>query len=157
MNILKHTNDQKKNMSLFTKTEPRIYEAMSVAGNQLEAFDLDPKLKELIKIRASRINGYGYCINMHTKDARKLGETEQRLYGLSAWWETPFFTKQEEIVLKVTEEVTNISGDGFSDEVHNKAISVLGKQKFAQIIFTAITINNWNRIAIFSHLVPEKD
>ncbi|SHF10099.1 alkylhydroperoxidase AhpD family core domain-containing protein [Fodinibius roseus] len=144
-------------MSLFKKTEPRIYEAMSVAETQLEAFDLDPKLKELIKIRASQMNGCGFCINMHTKDARDLGETEQRLYGLSAWWETPFFTEQEEIALKVTEEVTTISDGGIPDEVYEEAIAVLGEQQFAQVVFTAITINSWNRIAISSHLMPEKD
>ncbi|MCW9705570.1 carboxymuconolactone decarboxylase family protein [Fodinibius salsisoli] len=144
-------------MSLFKEAEPRVYEAMSEAEKQLKAFDLDPKLKELIKIRASQINGCGYCINMHTKDARELGETEQRLYALSAWWETPFFTEQEEIALKVTEEVTNISNGGMPDEVYEEAIALLGERGFAQVVFITNTINSWNRIAISSHLMPEED
>lgn len=144
-------------MSLFQQVEPRIYEAMSEAEKQVQAFDLDPKLKELIKIRASQINGCGYCINMHTKAARELGETEQRLYTLSAWWETPFFTEQEEVALKVTEQVTNISDGGMPDEIHEEAIAQLGEQKFAQVVFIAITYNSWNRIAISSHQMPEQD
>lgn len=144
-------------MSLFQQVEPRIYEAMSEAEKQMQAFDLDPKLKELIKIRASQINGCGYCINMHTKDARELGETEQRLYALSAWWETPFFTEQEEVALKVAEEVTNISDGGISDDLYDQAIKFLGEQKFAQVVFITNTINSWNRIAISSHLMPEED
>lgn len=144
-------------MSLFKKVEPRIYEAMSESEKQLKAFDLDPKLKELIKIRASQLNGCGYCINMHTKDVRKLGETEQRIYALSAWWETPFFTEEEQIVLKLTEEVTFISDGGIPDEVRERALKLLGKQKFAQVVFTIITINSWNRIAISTHMMPGKD
>ena len=145
----------KPRMSIKTE-EPRIYKAMNQAEDQLEAFELDPKLLLMIYIRASQLNGCGYCINMHTKDARKAGETEQRLYALSAWWETPFFTEEEQVILKLTEEITQLTRMGVSDEVYNKAVTLLGKQKLAQIIFAIITINAWNRIAVVTHMVAEQ-
>src|SRR5688500_8587324 len=146
----------KQRMSI-KKEEPRIYKAMNEAEDQLEAFGLDPKLSLMIYTRASQLNGCGYCINMHTKDARKAGETEQRLYVLSAWWETPFFTEEEQVILKLTEEITQLTRSGVSDEVYNKAVTLLGKQKLAQIIFAIITINAWNRIAVVTHMVAEQD
>ncbi len=139
------------------ETEPRIYKAMAESDKHIESFDLDPKLRELVRIRTSQLNGCGYCINYHTKDARKLGETEQRLYALSAWWETPFFTEEEQVVLKLTEEVTHISDHGVSNEVFEKALKVLGNRTLAQVIFVAITTNSWNRIAISTHMVAESD
>jgi AhpD family alkylhydroperoxidase len=146
----------KSRMSI-KKEEPRIYKAMNEAENQLKTFDLDPKLKELIKIRASQLNGCGYCINMHSKDARKLGETEQRLYTISAWWETPFFTEEEQVVFKLTEEITHLTRSGVSDELYEKALVIFGKQRLAQIIFAIVTINAWNRIAVATHMVAEQD
>jgi AhpD family alkylhydroperoxidase len=146
----------KSRMSI-KKEEPRIYKAMIEAENQLETFELDPKLKELIKIRASQLNGCGYCINMHAKDARKLGETEQRLYAISAWWETPFFTEEEQVVFKLTEEITHLTKSGVSDDLYEKALAIFGKQRLAQIIFSIITINAWNRIAVATHMVAEQD
>ena len=139
------------------QAEPGIYKAMAASDKQINAFELDAKLRELIKIRASQINGCGYCINTHTKDALKLGETTQRLFALSAWWETPFFTEEEKAVLKLTEEVTNISDGGVSDEIFNKALNMLGEKKLAQVIFVIVTINSWNRIAISMHMVADED
>ena len=78
--------------------EPGIYQAMAAADQQVKGFDIDPKLKELIKVRVSQINGCGYCIDYHTQDSLKLGETTQRLFALAAWWETPFFTEEEQAV-----------------------------------------------------------
>ena len=144
----------KSRMSI-KNSEPRIYQAMSAAEDQIKMFNIDPKLKELIKVRASQINGCGYCINMHTKDARKLGETEQRLYALSAWRETSFFTEEEQAALKLTEEVTQISNHGVSDDVFEKAVSMFGQQIVAQLIFMIITINSWNRIGIATHMIAE--
>lgn len=131
--------------------EPRAYEAMNAAEEQLATFDLDPKLMELVRVRASQLNGCGYCINMHTEDARKLGETEQRLYAVSAWWETPFFTEEEQVALKLAEEITMIHKEGLSDTTYEKAIEIFGKQKTAQLIFTVVVVNSWNRIAISMH------
>jgi AhpD family alkylhydroperoxidase len=139
------------------KAEPAIYKAMDASDNQVDSFALDPKLKELIRIRVSQINGCGYCINTHTKDALKLGETTQRIFALSAWWETPFFSEEEKAVLKLAEQVTNISIKGVTDEVYNTALNILGEQKLAQVIFIAITINSWNRIAIPMHMIAETD
>ncbi len=137
--------------------EPGIYKTMAASDKQVESFELDAKLKELIRIRVSQINGCGYCINSHTKDALKIGETAQRIFAVSAWWETPFFSEEESAVLKLAEQVTEISNGGISDEVYNKALNILGEKKLAQAIFTIVTINSWNRIAISMHMVAEKD
>jgi AhpD family alkylhydroperoxidase len=137
--------------------EPGIYKAMSASDKQVESFELDAKLKELIRIRVSQINGCGYCINSHTKDALQQGETPQRLFAISAWWETPFFTKEERAVLKLAEEITHISKKGVSDEVYTNVLNILGEKKLAQVIFTTITINAWNRIAIAMHMVADTD
>ena len=139
------------------KEEPRVYKAMAEADNQIDSFGIDEKLLNLIRTRASQLNGCGYCINSHTKAARQLGETEQRLYALAAWWETPFFTEEEQVVLKLTEEITHLTRQGVTDDTYNKAISVLGKQRFAQILLVITTINAWNRIAIVTHMVAEQD
>jgi AhpD family alkylhydroperoxidase len=146
----------KERMSI-NKAEPGIYNAMAASDNKVDSFQLDPKLKELMRIRVSQINGCGYCINTHTKDALKIGETTQRLFAVSAWWETPFFSEVERVVLKLAEQVTNISNGGVSDEVYNHALDILGETKLAQAIFTIVTINSWNRIAISLHMVAEMD
>jgi AhpD family alkylhydroperoxidase len=135
------------------KVEPGIYQAMGAADQQIKGFDIDPKLKELIKVHVSQINGCGYCIDHHTQDALKLGETPQRLFALSAWWETPFFTDEEQAALKLAEEVTLIHNQGVTDETYKRAVELFGEKKLAQLIFIAITINGWNRIAIPAHMV----
>ncbi|SEW07004.1 alkylhydroperoxidase AhpD family core domain-containing protein [Chitinophaga sp. YR573] len=135
------------------QAEPAIYKAMAVADNYLPEFQLDRKLQELIRIRVSQINGCGYCIDYHSNDALQLGETPQRLFALAAWWETPFFNDEERAILKLAEEVTNISQHGVSDNTYENALQLLGEQKLAQVIFVTITINNWNRIAISMHMV----
>jgi AhpD family alkylhydroperoxidase len=137
--------------------EPLIYKAMAEADKQVNSFNLDPKLKELVKVRTSQINGCGYCINYHTNDARKLGEKEHKLYALSAWWETPFFTEEEQAALKLTEQVTNISISGVSDETFDKALEIFGEKKLAQLIFIIVTTNSWNRLAISTHMVAENE
>lgn len=139
------------------EAEPRIYEVMDEADKLVHASDIDPKLKELVKVRVSQLNGCGYCINYHTKDARKLGETERRLYALSAWWETPFFTEEERAILKFTDEVTLIFKGGVSDETFEKVVGVLGEKKLAQLVFIISTTGTWNRIAISTHMLAEND
>lgn len=135
------------------QAEPRIYKAMAVADDYLPAFDIDAKLQEMIRIRVSQLNGCGYCIDYHTKSAMELGETTQRLFALSAWWETPFFTEEEQAALRLAEEVTKISVHGVSDETYQNALNLLGKQRLAQVIFITVTINSWNRIAISIHMI----
>jgi AhpD family alkylhydroperoxidase len=139
------------------KAEPRIYKAMDAADRQIAAFDLDAKLVELVKLRASQINGCGYCVNTHSKDARKAGETEQRVFAIAVWWETPFFTQAEQAALKLTEEITRIGEGGLSEDTYQKALQHFGSTGVAQLIFTVVTINSWNRIAISMHMVAEKD
>lgn len=139
------------------KAEPGIYQAMAASDKQVGSFELDAKLKELIRVRVSQINGCGYCIDYHTKDALKAGETAQRLFAISAWWETPFFTEEERALFRLSEQVTRISEGGVTDEVYNKALALLGEKKLAQAIFTIVTINSWNRIAISMHMVAEAD
>ena len=146
----------KRRMNI-NEAEPRIYQAMAVADKQLPQFELEPKLQELIRIRVSQINGCGYCIDYHTKDAIALGETTQRLFALAAWWETPFFTEEEQVVLKLATEVTRIAEHGVSDETYETAREVLGEKKLAQVIFVTVTINSWNRIAIAMHMVAGED
>ena len=142
----------KSRMSI-KEAEPRIYQAMALADKQIEEFTIDPKLKELIKVRVSQINGCGYCIDSHSGDALALGESTQRLLALAAWWETPFFSDEERAALKLAEEVTRISEHGVSDETYENALKYFDKQGVAQLIFIAITINGWNRIAIPVHMV----
>ncbi len=134
------------------KVEPAAYQAMFGLEKYLSASKVDPILLELIKMRASQINGCAFCLNMHSADARKIGETEQRLYLLNAWRETTLFTKEEEAVLALTEEVTRISNH-VSDETYNKAASFFDEHELAQIIMAIVAINAWNRIAITSKLM----
>lgn len=136
-----------------SKVEPEAYKAMFAMEKYLHATDIAPLHKELIKIRASQINGCAYCIDMHTKDARKMGETEQRIYALNAWRETPFFSQEERAILALTEEVTLISHH-VSDATYNTAIQVLGEKLTAQVMMAAVAINSWNRIGIATRMMP---
>lgn len=133
--------------------EPEGYNAILALEKYIATTQLSKSHKELIKIRASQINGCAYCLDMHTKDARKHGETEQRIYTLSAWRDTPFFTEDEQAVLALTEEVTLI-GNHVSDKTYDEAEKVLGEKYVAQVIMMIITINCWNRIAITTGLMP---
>jgi AhpD family alkylhydroperoxidase len=137
--------------------QPKAYEAMFGLEKYLSQSKIEPTLKELIQIRVSQINGCAYCIDLHTKDARKKGETEQRIYGLNAWRETPFYNDTERAVLALAEEITHISAHGVSDETYNNALKQLGEEKLAQAIMAIITINAWNRIGISTHMTPTLD
>lgn len=114
---------------------------------------LDPTIKHLVKIRASQINGCAYCIDMHTKDARAEGETEQRIYALSAWRETPFFTDKERAALAWTENVTHISG-GVSEEAFEAIREHFEDKELVDLTWAIASINAWNRIAISFRSVP---
>ena len=135
------------------EVEPKAYEAMFAFEKYLSRTKLTPIEKQLIKIRASQINGCAYCINMHTKEARELGETEQRIYALSAWQDTPYFSKKERAILALTEEVTLIQ-QKVSEKTYQQAASLLDEVSLAQVIMAIIGINAWNRIAITTHLMP---
>lgn len=135
------------------QVEPAAYEAMLGMEKYIRSSGLDKHLSELIKIRASQINGCAFCIDMHTKDARKMGETEQRIYALNAWRETPFFTPQERAVLALTEEVTLVASNHVPDNVYEEAARYFDKNQLAQIIMAIVIINSWNRIAISTRMV----
>lgn len=133
--------------------DPSAYKAMMALESYIESTGLSAKHKDLIKIRASQVNGCAYCIDMHTSDARKAGETEQRIYGLSAWRDTPFYDEQERAILALTEEVTLITGK-VSNETYNNAAALFDEKYLAQVIMAIITINAWNRIGIGTELQP---
>ncbi|MDQ6472347.1 carboxymuconolactone decarboxylase family protein [Flavobacterium sp. LHD-80] len=126
---------------------PEAYQAMLGLEKYMATTSLTPVHKELIKIRASQINGCAYCINMHTADARKYGVSEQRIYLLSAWREADFYSEEEKAILALTEEITLISNH-VSDEVYQNAAQIFDEKYLAEIILAIITINAWNRIGI---------
>jgi len=135
--------------------EPLAYKALMGLETYLAATTLSKTHKELIKIRASQINGCAFCINMHTADARKHGETEQRIYLLNAWKEVAdLFTEEERAILALTEEMTLIANGGVSDETYNKVKSLFDENQLAQIMIAIIAINAWNRMAIATQLQP---
>jgi AhpD family alkylhydroperoxidase len=126
---------------------PEAYEALITLEKYNATTSLTSTHKELIKIRASQINGCAYCINMHTTDARKYGETEKRIYLLSAWREADVYTQEEKAILALTEEITMISNH-VSEEVYQNAAHLFDEKYLAEIILAIITINSWNRLAI---------
>lgn len=136
------------------KTDGAAYKAMLGLEGYLQTTAISKTLKELIKIRASQINGCAYCIDMHTKDALKNGETTQRIFLLNAWNETSLFTEEEKVVLAMTEEITLISQHGLSEETYDAAKEFFEDNVIAQIIMAIVTINAWNRIAISTQLEP---
>lgn len=133
--------------------EPAAYEAMLTLENYGKSCQLSNIHKELIKMRASQINGCAYCLDMHTEDALKYGESKRRIFALPVWHESHLFSGEERILLQLTEEVTKIAEKGLSDETYNSAIEIFGANKTAQIIMLIITINAWNRIAVSTKLV----
>lgn len=137
-----------------TTVEPAAYKALMEMEKYVVSAGLNPKHRELIKIRASQINGCAYCVDMHTRDARKGGETEQRIYALNAWRDTPFFDEQEQAILALTEEVTLISKH-VCNETYNRAAAVLDEVYLARVIMAIITINMWNRYAITTGMQPQ--
>ncbi|RZK20741.1 MAG: carboxymuconolactone decarboxylase family protein [Flavobacterium sp.] len=137
------------------ETEPAAFKAMYALANYMGTTRLSKTHAELIKIRSSQINGCAFCINMHTKDARAHGETEQRIYLLNAWRETEsVYTADERVVLAMAEEITLIANGGLSDQTYQKAKAIFDEQYIAQVIMMVVTINAWNRIAISTQQQP---
>ncbi|MEX0782468.1 MAG: carboxymuconolactone decarboxylase family protein [Dehalococcoidia bacterium] len=131
------------------KFAPQMYAAMSAVEESSKA-GIDPGLRELMKTRASQMNGCAYCIDMHTKDARVAGETEQRLYALSAWRETPFFTEAERAALALTEALTELHPHDRLDRAWEDAQEYFEDEQLAALLMTVVAINGWNRLAIAS-------
>ena len=143
--------------------EPRIdyrqapdgaYQAMSAIEVYLRKSGFDHKLLHLVKMRASQINGCAYCIDMHSKDARADGETEQRLYELNAWRETPFYTDRERAALEWTEAVTLVAETHVPDDVYERVRKHFDETELINLTMAVVTINGWNRLAIAFRAVP---
>jgi AhpD family alkylhydroperoxidase len=138
------------------KVQPEAYQAMGALDKYNSGSSLDKIQREMIKIRASQINGCAYCVNSHTKAARALGETEQRIYLMSVWREARnVFSDEEQLLLEMTEEITLIHQKGLSDVLYDKAIQLYGEERTGQIIMAIITINAWNRIGVALNMHPQ--
>lgn len=146
-----------KTRFLMGKVYPKAYQAVVNLNDVVSNSSIDKSLQELIKIRVSQINGCAYCIDLHTKDARKKGETEQRIYALSAWKESNFFTEKEKSVLALTEAITLINKEQVPDDIYNEVEKHFNKEEIAQLIMSIITINAFNRIAISTRVLPRID
>ena len=132
----------------FKKASPEAYKAMAAVEGYARRSGLDHGLLELVKTRVSQINGCAYCIDMHTKDARACGESEQRLYLLSQWRETSFFSDTERAALAWAEAVTRISGDAVPDELYAQVRLHFDEKALVDLTLAIIAINGWNRLAI---------
>lgn len=132
----------------YAKVFPEGVHAVLEVEKVIRGSGLEPSLLELVKTRASQLNGCAYCIDMHTKDARAAGETEQRLYALSAWRETPFFTPRERAALTWTETITNIQQGHAPDEVYEEVRREFTEAELVKLTLAIAQINTWNRIAI---------
>jgi AhpD family alkylhydroperoxidase len=120
------------------------------ATKELDNVDFDPKLRELVRIRASQLNGCAYCVDMHTKDARAIGETEQRIYALPVWPEAPFFTPRERAALAFTEEVTQLASTHVPDEAYQAVAAEYSPAEVGALLSLIVTINAWNTIGVAS-------
>lgn len=138
----------------YAKVSPDALKAMRELEKYVTASGLEHPLCELIKTRASQINGCAYCIDTHTKDARKAGETEQRLYALNAWRETPFYTDRKRAALEWTEALTLISKNDISDSLYNSVRKHFDEKEIVALSMAIIAINGWNRLAIGFRTIP---
>ena len=138
----------------FPKVAPEAYMAMRGLEAYLRQCGLEKPLLELVKTRASQLNGCAYCIDMHTKDARAHGETEQRLYALSAWRETPFFSERERAALAWTEAVTLVADAPIEPEDYEDAREFFDEKSLVDLTLAIVAINGWNRLSIAFATVP---
>jgi len=138
----------------FSKVSPAAINALRSVEAHVAACGLEHSLLHLVKMRASQVNGCAYCLDMHSKDARALGETEQRLYALDAWHETPFFSARERAALAWTEALTRISETHAPDDVFQEAREQFSEAELANLSVAIAMINAWNRLAIGLRAVP---
>jgi AhpD family alkylhydroperoxidase len=138
----------------FMKVNPKALQPMLGLGTYLETCSIDARLLHLIKVRASQINGCAYCIDMHTKEARADGETEQRLYGLNAWRETPYFNNRERAALAWTDALTLITDGHVPDAVFAEVREQFSEAEMVDLALAVVTINSWNRVVISFRPVP---
>ena len=134
---------------------PAAYKAVAALQSYVDQSGLDANLRELIKIRASQINGCAYCIAMHTRDARKLGETDERMHLLDAWREAPIYTAREQAALAWTEAVTRITDGHVPDAVYAQVRQQFSEKEIVDLTAAVVAINSWNRIAIAFRTPPQ--
>ena len=137
-----------------TNVNPGIVQAMLGLEKQVSRAGLDHKLLDLVRMRASQINGCAYCLDMHSKDARAAGETEQRLYGLNAWRETPYYSARERAALEWTEALTLVTETHVPDDVYERVRKQFSEDEFAHLCLAIAAINGWNRLNIAARTVP---
>ncbi len=133
---------------------PRTYATMARLSEASHSFGLEPLLVELVKTRASQINGCAFCVDMHTKDARAAGEEEHRLYLLAAWRECGWYSPRERAALALTEAMTRLGEHGVADDVFDAAAELFSDEELAGLIWAITAINAWNRIAITTRMEP---
>jgi len=133
---------------------PGIIHVMLGLERQVQKSGLDSKLLDLVRMRASQINGCAYCLDMHSKDARANGETEQRLYGLDAWRETPYYSARERAALEWTESLTLVSETRVPDEVYERVREQFSEDELAHLSLAIVAINGWNRLNVAARTVP---
>jgi len=133
---------------------PGIIHAMLGLEKQVSKAGLDAKLLDLVRMRASQINGCAYCLDMHSKDARAAGETEQRLYGLSAWRETPYYSARERAALEWTEALTLVTEGHVPDDVYERVRQEFSEDELAHLSLAIVAINGWNRLNVAARTVP---
>lgn len=131
-----------------------VFKAMLGLSGAFEGSTLEPALLELVKVRASQINGCGYCLDMHTKDARHAGETEQRLYLVSVWREAPMFSDRERAALAWTEVLTKLENQHIPDQVYEQARAQFSEDELVRLTLAVVAINGWNRFNIGFNVVP---
>ena len=138
----------------YNKYSPNALHAMYALEKHLKSSTIEEKLLHLVKLRASQINGCAYCIDMHWKDLRAAGETEQRLYGLDAWEESPYYSERERAALAWTEVITRVTEGHVSDEVYEKVRKHLTEKELADLTLAIVAINGWNRLNVAARTVP---
>ena len=136
------------------KVNPGIVNAMLGLEKQVSKGGLDSRLLDLVRMRASQINGCAYCLDMHSKDARAAGETEQRLYGLTAWRETPYYSARERAALDWTEALTLLTDGHVPDEVYERVRAQFSEDELAHLSLAIVAINGWNRLNVAARTVP---
>lgn len=137
------------------KLIPGAYQKLIQLDQYVSTSGINELQQELIKIRASQINGCAFCMNMHIKDALKHGEDPKRIYVLSAWREAKkWFSEEDQLLLMLTEEVTLIANTGLSDETYNKVVETFGEETTAKLIIAVININAWNRLGVSLNMHP---
>jgi AhpD family alkylhydroperoxidase len=138
----------------YAKAAPGVYDAMDALEQYLQKCGLEESLLHLARLRASQVNGCAYCLDMHWKDLRAIGETEQRLYSLDAWRECPYYTDRERAALAWTEAVTLITNGHVPDSVYEEARQYFNEKELSDLTLAVAAINAWNRLSIAARIVP---